>query len=246
MDADADLVVVKKKKIRYKDITAEQKKELLKNKDKRNTQQATERAIYQLNHFLSLKSKPNCDDICEDNLDGILSVFYCLIQPQSKDDYSVQSVKCIRAALNRYFHQERGFDIVKDSQFVKSNEMFKAMLVDGKKKGLAIRKSTRPISQIDLERIAEFFCHDHIITPDPKRLQMNIIFYIIYYFCRRGRENLYMMNKSTFRVVVQPDGTEFVEKAVDELDKNHGPDDDEMTNRGKMYATNGKLQSIPS
>ena len=239
MDAEAD-PGGKKKKIRYKDITNEKEIELLKNKDKKNTQQATEHAVLQLSQYLELKSKPNIYDISQLDLDEVLSDFHCSIQPQKKDDYSVQSMKCLRAALNRHFRKNRGFDIVKDSPFVKSNEMFKALLVDGKRKGLGVRKSYPPISDIDLERIVEFFCHDHVTQPDPKKLQMNIIFYVIYFFCRRGHENLHLMTKDTFKVIVQHDGTEYVMQNIDELDKNHGPDDVELTNRGKMYATNGK------
>ena len=67
-----------------------------------------------------------------------------------------------------------------------------------------------------------------------------IIFYIIYYFCRCGRENLYDMKVDSFKVFVEHDGTEYVYQAIDEMDKNHGIEDSETTNNGRMYATNGK------
>ena len=44
------------------------------------------------------------------------------------------------------------------------------------------------------------------------------------------------MTKETFQIDVLPDGTEFVYQAVDEMDKNHGPQDTTRTNDGRMYA----------
>ena len=135
-------------------------------------------------------------------------------------------------------------DIAKNTMFVKANEMLKAVQVDAKKKGLGVKHSTPPISDIDLECIAEYFCHDHVSVPDPRRLQQNIIFYIIYFFCRRGGENLYTMTKSTYKYVVDPDGTEYFIQDIDEMDKNHGIEDFTKANEGKMYATNGKKKPL--
>ena len=118
--------------------------------------------------------------------------------------------------------------------------MFKAVQVDAKKKGLGSRKKYPPISEIDLERIAEYFCHDHITAPDPKRLQQNMIFYIIYFFCRRGHENLYEMTQDTYKLITENNGIQYVIQAVDEMDKNHGIQDTDDTNTGKMYATDSK------
>ena len=72
------------------------------------------------------------------------------------------------------------------------------------------------ITEIDLERIAEYFEHDYMNSPNPKKLQQSLIFYIIYYFCRHGRENLYPMKKDTFRLIVDPDGTEYLIQDQDE------------------------------
>ena len=57
-----------------------------------------------------------------------------------------------------------------------------------------------------------------------------MIFYIIYFFYCCGCENL----------IVEEDGFQYVIQAVDKMDKNHGIQDTDDTNRGKMYATNCK------
>ena len=117
--------------------------------------------------------------------------------------------------------------------------MFQVVLVECKKNGKGVRQHHPKISPVDLECIAEYFNHDHITLPDPRCLQQSMIFYIIYYFCHRGRENLYQMTKDTFKLVVEPDGTECLIQEIDEMDKNHGVDDYNKSNEGKMYCKPG-------
>ena len=53
------------------------------------------------------------------------------------------------------------------------------------------------------------------------------------------------MRKDTFTVVIDPsDGSEYVKQNIDEVDKNHGPDDTSPTYEGRMYADTCKLHSI--
>ena len=128
-------------KHRFKTRTKEETNDILKGKDKTSTQRSTQIYVTQFKRFLAVKSYGNIDDIPTQDLDRILFEFYSSIQPQKKDDYSVQTLKCIRAGLNRYFRTTRGIDIAKDSMFVKANEMLKAVQVDAKKKGLGVKRS---------------------------------------------------------------------------------------------------------
>ena len=66
-----------------------------------------------------------------------------------------------------------------------------------------------------------------------------MIFYIIYFFCHQGRENLYEMMQTTFQLHTNPDGTQYVFQALDKIDKNYGVDDINMVYEGKMYPTGG-------
>ena len=226
-------------KYRFKLIDRDQKQKLLEGKDKQSTQRATKQYREQFRHFLLVKNLPKPEDIAPENLSEILFDFYSSVRPQKKDDYSVQTLKCLRSGLNRFFRKERGIDITND-MFVKANEMFYAVKVNAKKQGRGVKRSTPPISEIDLERIAEYFCYDHVTKLDPKRLQQNILFYIVYFVCCRGRENLYEMTKSTFKLVTEVDGTQYYMQEIDEIIKNHTANDSERTNQGKMYATNSK------
>ena len=201
----------------------------------------------QLSKFIHVKNYPKVDGLKVTDLNEILFDYYASLQSPKKDEYSVQTLKCIYAGLNRHFRKTLGVDIAKDAMFVKANEIFNDIQVESKKKGKGSENSIPPISQIDLVRIAEYFAVDHVRIPNPRILQQNMVFYIIYFFCWRGRENLYDMKKNTFSLIVQPDGTEYYIQNFDEMDKNHGVKDDQKNNEGRMYATNGKnllLKSI--
>ena len=238
---DLEASASKKTKHTFRSISTEDRAKLLIGKDKLSTQRATEGYINQFKTFLAAKNYKNLEDIdVKTELNEILVDFYSSIKPVKSDDYSVQTLKCIRSGLNRWFRKERGIDISSDSLFVQANEMLQAVKVKSKKAGKGMKNSTVPITDIDLERIAEYFCHDHASNPNPRKLQQNMIFYIIYYFCRRGRENLYTMDKDTFKLVTENDGKQFYIQAHDEMDKNHGIKDTDKNNDSKMFATNSK------
>ena len=238
MDQDASAKLTSK--FKFKDRTNLQIDKLLDKKDKKSTQRATDGFLRQFSDFLSVRNYAKIDELQVLNLNDILYEFYSSVQTQKEQEYSVQNLKCLRAELNRHFRKTLGIDMAKDAMFVKANEMFKAVQVESKKKGKGVKNSIPPITPIDLERITEYFAVDQVTTPNPKKLQQNIVFYIIYFFCWRGRENLYMMTKDTFSLQVDPDGTEYFIQQIDEIDKNHGIEDTTKTNQGRMYATNGK------
>ena len=245
MDADTKQISNVTEKRKFKDLSDTKKQELLDGKDKANTQRSTKQAMKQFVDYLALKQLPSLEELEISQLDDILSDFYCQVKPIKEEDYAVQTLKCMRSSLNRWFRKEKGIDIVTDPRFVKANEMMKAVQVNSKKKGKGVCKSYPPITPIDLERIAEYFSHDHVTLPSPRKLQQNIIFYILYFFCRRGRENLHSMKTTTFRYICEPDGTEYFIQETDEMDKNHGIYDQNKTNEGRIYATGGKsLQNL--
>ena len=229
-------------KRQFHEHTDEEIQNILEGKDKESTKKATDSALRAFHQYLDLKTLGNPDDLSKDELAQALYGFYLSVKPLKKQEetYSVQSFKCMRAGLSRYYRTKHGFDIIKGPKFVKANEMFRAMCVDSKKKGKGVHRSYPKISQIDMERISEYFNYDHMNHPDPKRLQRHMLFYIVYFFCHRGRENLYPMTQDTFTMMTEPDGTQYVIQTIDEADKNHGPDDYTPTNEGRMYGNEGK------
>ena len=81
-------------------------------------------------------------------------------------------------------------------------------------------------------------------SPDPKKLQQNVMFNVIYYTCRRGMENLEYMSLKHLEVFVEYDGTRYVKQSIDEVDKNHREQDTELANEGKMSANPGKYKIL--
>ena len=71
-------------------------------------------------------------------------------------------------------------------------------------------------------------------------LQEIIIFYILFYMCRRGRENLRPMQKGTFAVATDPEvNKRYIYQAIDEADKNHKRHGTKIANQGKVYEITG-------
>ena len=52
------------------------------------------------------------------------------------------------------------------------------------------------------------------------------------------------MKENTYQVIIEDDETEYVIQTVDEMDKNHGVEDTEFTNRERMYATNDQFSCV--
>ena len=179
-------------------------------------------------------------ELLDADLPSILKDFYTGVKPINGELYSIQTLKCIRAALNRYFKSHRNIDILKDSRFVEINEMFQSITVEAKKSGKGAVKSTKPIAPEELQIINQYFKHNHMVKPQPKILQRTLLFYIIYFFCHRGRENLYQMEKDWFNLITEYDGKQYVIQQKDEHEKNHGPNDTAPTDDGKMYAIPGE------
>ena len=75
--------------------------------------------------------------------------------------------------------------------------------------------------------------------PHPKKVQRCVLFYILYFFCQRDCENLYLMENDWFETKVDPDGTKYVAQVKDEMDKSHRSDDTTETNQARMYENPG-------
>ena len=171
----------------------------------------------------------------------ILEDFYVNARTKkTKELYHTQSLKCIRAGLNRYFQQKRKINIINDLQFLHANMMFKGVQVQAKKQGKGARKQTTTIEEDDMKTLAFYFKIDHVQNPNPRILQRNVIFNVLYYMCRRGQENLHFMTKNWFDVLATTEGLSYVTQIKDELDKNHREMDQDLTNQGRMYEVPGK------
>ena len=187
---------------------------ILDGQNAKNTQRATKTSIKTFLYYLSEKQLPAIIDLDMEDLPRILENFYANLQRVDGSEYKLQSIKCIRAGINRWTKSNRSVDIINDTKFTKANEIFK-----------------------EISKIARH--NDTMNDPNPKKLQQCVLFYTIYFFCRHGHENLYDMTINTFEIGIDPDGTEYVFQAIDEMDKNHRADSTDQANQARIYPKPG-------
>ena len=98
------------------------------------------------------------------------------------------------------------------------------------------------ISNDDITKLGHYFQQNYETGTDidPRKLQECVMFYILFFFCRRGQENLHDMTLNTYSVQTDDKGRKYVYQAIDEIDKNHTADDSDPTNQGRMYENPGK------
>ena len=135
---------------------------------------------------------PILEEICDADLPELLGSFFVNVRTiKTHELYLVQSQKCLRASLNRYFKETRNIDIINDLRFIQCNSLFDSLKVKAKKEGKGVCKSTKLIVDSDMTKLGVYFLQDFKKPAvSPKKSQQCVLFYIIYFFCRRGRENL--------------------------------------------------------
>ena len=163
--------------------TEEEIASILEGRSAKNMKRATKSNIKTFHDYLHEKSMPNLDDLDMNELPVILENFYPNLQRVNGEDYKLQSLKCIRAGINRWTKENRNIDIISDVHFTKANEIFKGVSKIAHQTAKASTKSYPTIVHEDLERLANYFLHDIMNAPDPRRVQRYVLFYIIYFFC---------------------------------------------------------------
>ena len=109
-----------------------------------------------------------------------------------------------------------------------------------KQKGLGKIESKPALSDMDLEKLMNYFLIHMMGSPNPRKLQEVILFNVIYYLCHRGQENLRPMNKNKFQIGYDIEAKRsYIYQAEDELDKNHQENDIFIANKGRIYELPG-------
>ena len=246
---------------RFETLDEATKEELLQNRKALNTNRATKQWVSCLNAYLNERDLPDIDHVDLDELPTIIGDFYFSVRKKriSEDGlednatdqtksklkyYKNSSLKSGRAALNRHFKATFGIDIISNDKFIKANEIFQAITKQGKEEGRGETESKVPISDPDYKKLTAYFLQNMRGPPSPKRLQEFVLFNIIYYCGRRGRENLRQMNKDTFTIRKYHDEREYIVQIIKECDKNHREDDLNQSNEAWIYAIPDKKFSI--
>ncbi|KAJ8298271.1 hypothetical protein KUTeg_024802 [Tegillarca granosa] len=212
---------------------------IMQGKDAENTKRATQASVKILQIYLmETEREINLDSNSKEDLAQLLRNFYADVRKKDGQKYKLSALKSIRFGLARHFSKEYDIDIVKDTTFKKANELFSAVLINLKKEGFGKTDYTAPIPAGELKKL---YCSRAFDINTPVGLQQKTWFGLMFFLCRRGRENLRCMNKNTFAIAKDYRGLEYIYQARDELDKNHRENDSPMENptEGRMFEKPG-------
>ena len=96
--------------------------------------------------------------------------------------------------------------------------MYKGKLKEIKTSGKDITKHKSPLSEEDMSKL-RVHLKSHMNTP--KGLQEKVMFDVLYFFGRRGREGLRELKRDSFEFVEDGEGNEYAHLPFNEFDKNH-------------------------
>ena len=214
------------------------------------------------NKYLVEKQLGPENEIATEDLPQILSDFYVELKkknikkiahklddsgkviPESNqecEEYKNTSLKCIRAALNRHFKATRNLDIIANEQFIQCNEMFQGITKKGKCEGHGEIDSKPPIEPEDMQKISNNFTKNMKGPPNTTHLQEMVLFNVIYFGGRWGRENLRNMKKNTFDIATDAEGNKYINQVIKEHDKNYTETDMNPSNQARIYEKPGHI-----
>ena len=185
-----------------------------------------------LNNYGSMNTLSN-QDLCEK-----LRSFFGSIKKDNGDEYKTSSLHLLHYALKTHFLSEREIDIDTNEEFQSAISVYLAKLKKLKRIGNGETDHYPCISREDMVTLFNNR-HQTFDIQTPIGLLNRAWFLVMFFFSRRGRENLREMSKNTFAVKTDASG-EYVYQAIGEADKNHGILDRQYhtSGEGRMYATN--------
>ena len=168
---------------------------------------ATKVALLCLQQYaLASDRSPDFDSYSREDLAKLLSSFYVDARKKDGSKYKLSSLKAMRFGLCRHFSQELDIDNVKDPVFKKANDVFTAVTIQLKREGLGKVDHTPSLEPDELKHI---YNSTAMNVNTPVGLLNKVWFDIMFHLCRRGRENLRQMNKSTFLIGTNAKGIEY-------------------------------------
>ncbi|XP_008300129.1 zinc finger MYM-type protein 4-like [Stegastes partitus] len=222
-------------KQRHKNVTSDELDKLEDEKEEENTKKVTKWAVTILRDFLKEKGRNTDLDLSATELNSILREFYASVQSQEGKHYSVASLMSMRAALNRFF---RHFNIIADSDFQTSNAVLKSVIKRYRKSENDKSSHHPKISESDIQIIT---ASNALSCDTPAGLVRKVWWDIQLCFAKKGREGNRQLSKSSFVLLRDDDGIEYVSLAHNPHTKNHAnPNEAQKENpRGFMFAKPG-------
>ena len=176
-------------------------------------------------------------------LDQHLRQFYAEARNKDGGNYGRATLLSLRNGIERYLNtppNNRGISLVKDPQFVLSNQMLDAKIKQLKKDGM---QNTTHKPAIELEDLEKLKNSEILSLTHPLSLLRNVWFHISLFWCRRGFEGQRSLKKSSFVFNEDAKGDHFVSMVHDEATKNHQgglSDVESFEKNARMYKTSSK------
>lgn len=171
-------------------------------------------------------------------LASLLRRFYGEVRKQDGSSYANKTYRGLRAAIHRHLTgapYNRHVNIMRDKDFQSANNVYIGMMKKIKREGLDVSCQKPAISEGDLKTMFE---SKVLSTDNPSSLLNMAWFYLEYHFCRRGREGLRSLKKSSFNFGIDDTNNAYVFLNFNEATKNHPGDlQDDFQSRKRMYAT---------
>jgi len=189
-------------------------------KDSKPTKRTVQRSLNLFREFLG-KENERFEEMSKQEMAKALRLFFASVRKQDGEDLKKSSLNSLKYGLTKYITEHCGIDCENCKEFAQCWLTYKAKLCDLQKKGKGAVEHKQEISDVDLQKLLD---PTNIVfrTDTPYGLQRKVWWDIMFHLCRRGQENLRLMNKTTFAVAVDSSGAEYVHQAIDEADKNHG------------------------
>jgi hypothetical protein len=168
----------------------------------------------------------------------VLQKFYVEVRRETGDNYKTGSLINIRAAVNRHLKSNgHVINIISEPEFAQANLAFCAKQANLKREGLGDTQHYPPIDENDVDKLYQSGIFDE---DTPSGLQSKVWFELMYYICRRGRENLRKLEKDHFAIAEDSNGRRYVYQCKDEMTKKiRGDNMKSRVDAGRMYATGG-------
>jgi hypothetical protein len=162
--------------------------------------------------------------------DQILCLFYASLKKFDGTTFNSSSLKSIRYSISRLLHQKLNNDILKDASFVKSNEVFSALMKKLKNEGKGSSKHFNVVEKEDLQKIQE------LNASSPVELQWKVWVSIMLHFLNRGMENMHNLMKNDLIINEDANGKKCL-RLRDFLTKNHQGTNNKPSTEAVMYST---------
>ena len=208
-------------------------------KDSLNTKKSVNHSVKVVREYCKEKgSNVEFEKLDPKELDELLELFYVDVRKKDGELYKSSAFSLLRYGINKHLLDSKKLDIPNDPAFANSNKAYFSVCAKLKKEGLALKTHKECISSEDLDILYRGH-HNAFNVNTPIGLLQKCWFEVMFFLCRRGRENLRDMTVDSIAITLDNTGLEYAYQAKDELVKNHRKADD-PSSQGRMYAIPGK------